>query len=402
MADNDQDKTEYQSQKKLEQSREKGELPRSQELGTFVVFALFITYFASTGTFWIESLGGMMRGLLQFDRFMGINRENLVDFLAIPVVQTAWMMAPLLGIILVVSPLVSMCQTGFNIAHDKLAPNWGRLDPIAGFGRIFSLNQVVEGLKSTLKVALFGWLAWSAVSSRLGRIMSIGTLDLREQINLMMDVSLAIGIKIAVVMAALAIADLGWQWWQFIKRMRMTHQEMKDETKEREGNPLIRQRQRSLAMQRARQRMMAEVPKASVVVANPTHFAVALRYDPTKAPAPIVVAKGADEVALRIKKLAIESGVPVIENRPLARALHRKVKIGRMIPNEFFRAAAEVLAFVFMLKRKGRRPSGVMRQPAGSLRGAGSCKISPSSTPHLSALSYRTHNTHRTHQARDL
>ncbi len=367
MADNDQDKTEYQSQKKLEQSREKGELPRSQELGTFVVFTLVMIYFASTGTLWFESLGGMMRGLLQFDRFLQLNRENLVDFLTIPVVHTVWLMAPLLGVILVVSPLISMCQTGFNIARDKLAPDWSRLDPISGFQRIFSARQVVEGLKSTLKVALFGWLAWSAVSSRLGRILTLGTLDLREQINVMMDVALAIGIRIAILMAVLAIVDLGWQWWQFIKKMRMTHQEMKDEMKEREGNPLIKQRQRSLAMQRARQRMMTEVPKASVVVTNPTHFAVALRYDPQKAPAPIVVAKGADEVAQRIKKIAMESGVPVIENKPLARALHRKVKVGHMIPNEFFRAAAEVLAFVFMLKRKGRRPTRALKQRA-SLR----------------------------------
>ncbi|MEN6625667.1 MAG: flagellar biosynthesis protein FlhB [Candidatus Sumerlaeia bacterium] len=364
MADNDQDKTEYQSQKKLEESRKRGELPRSQELGTFVVFSVFMIYFSSNGMAMIESFGEMMGGLFRFDRFLTLNRENLVDFLTIPVLHTARLLAPLLGVILVVSPLVSMCQTGFNIAHDKLAPDWSRLDPISGMRRIFSLRQVIEGLKSTLKIALFGWLAWSAVHSRLGKIMTIGTVDLHEQIALMLDVALAIGIRIAIFMAVIAVADLGYQWWEFIKRLRMTHQEMKDEMKEREGNPLIKQRQRSLAMQAARQRMMAEVPKASVVVMNPTHFAVALKYMPEKAPAPIVVAKGADHVALRIRQLALDSGVPVIENKPLARALHRKARIGRMIPNDFFRAVAEVLAFVYLLKRRGRRPNRVVRQPA--------------------------------------
>ncbi|MCE5229100.1 flagellar biosynthesis protein FlhB [bacterium] len=367
MADNE-DKTEYQSQKKLEQSREKGELPRSQELGTFVVFTVFLIYFSSTGTLWFESIGALISEMLRFDQYLGLNRENLVDFLTLPVIHIAKLVAPLLLVILVVSPLVSLCQTGFNIARDKLAPDWSRLDPVAGFQRIFSLRQVIEGLKSTIKVGLFGWLAWTAVASRLDRIIAIGTLDLRDQINLLMDVSLAIGIRIAILMAVLAVADLGYQWWEFIKRMRMSHQEMKEEAKERDGNPLIKQRQRSLAMQAARQRMMAEVPKASVVVMNPTHFAVALRYDSAKAPAPIVVAKGQDEIALRIKKLALDSGVPVVENKPLARALHRKSKVGKMIPNEFFRAVAEVLAFVYMLKRKGKKSNGVMKQPASMMR----------------------------------
>lgn len=363
MADNDQDKTEYQSQKKLEESRKRGELPRSQELGTLVVFTVFMIYLSSQGMAWIESMGELMAGLLRFDRFLSLNRENLVDFLTLPAFHTARLLLPLLGVILVVSPLLSMCQTGFNIAHDKLAPDWSRLNPVSGMRRIFSLRQVIEGLKSTIKIALFGWLAYSAVHDRLGQIMAIGTVDLHQQLSLMIDIGLAIGIRVAILMAILGIADLAYQWWEFIKRMRMTHQEMKDETKEREGNPLIKQRQRSLAMQAARQRMMAEVPKASVVVMNPTHFAVALKYSPDKAPAPIVVAKGADHVALRIRQLALDSGVPVVENKPLARALHRKAKIGRVIPSEFFRAVAEVLAFIYLLKRRGRRPSGVVKQP---------------------------------------
>jgi flagellar biosynthetic protein FlhB len=201
---------------------------------------------------------------------------------------------------------------------------------------------------------LFAWLAWTAIRHWLPSIKMLGAHDVRAQIAVLLDVSLDIGIRVAILMAVLAVADYAYQWWEFHKKLRMTPHEMKEETKEREGNPLIRQRQRSLQMQRARARMMANVPKASVVVTNPTHFAVALRYDRTKAPAPYVVAKGADLIAERIREIAREHGVPIVENKPLARALWRQVKVGRVIPNEFFKAVAEVLAFVHWLKVKRR------------------------------------------------
>ncbi len=351
MADNDQDKTEHQSQKRLEQSREKGELPRSQELGTFVVFAVFISYFAMTRSAWLDGLGGVMSDMLQFDRHMGLGRQTLGEFLLTPVLRAAAIMAPPLVLVLLASPMTTLCQTRFNIAHNKLAPDWSRLDPAAGLARIFNKNQVVEGLKNSIKICVFSWLAWSAIIGRIDQVKVLGTLDLRQQVAVMCDLALAIGIRVAILMAALATLDLGWQWWTYIQKMRMSNQEMKEETKDRDGNPLIKQRQRSLQMQAARQRMMSDVKHSTVVVMNPTHFAVALRYDVEKAPAPYVVAKGSDEVALRIKAIAREAGVPVVENKPLARALYRKARVGKVIPSEFFRAVAEVLAFIYLLKR---------------------------------------------------
>lgn len=352
MADNDSEKTEYLSQKKLEQSRERGELPRSQELNTFVVFSVFLMFFGMTRLAWFENFGSIMSDLLNFHEHMNITVDNLGEFLLGVGVKAALVLAPLFGLILIASPLIAMCQTGFNIAHDKLSPDWSRMNPLSGLQRMVSLNQWIEGLKSCLKIGLFGYLAWTAIMKHLPAITMMGGMDLRDQIGLMLDTALSIGIRITVVMATLAIFDFGYQWWQFNKRLRMSPQEMKDEMKEREGNPLIKQRQRSLAMQRLRNQMMAQVPKASVIVTNPTHYAVALTYDRDKAPAPYVSAKGTQYMAARIRQLAKEHGVPIVENKPLARGLYRNVKVGQVIPSEFYKTVAEVLAFVFMLKRR--------------------------------------------------
>jgi flagellar biosynthetic protein FlhB len=360
---NDQEKTEYLSQKRMEEAREKGELPQSRELSTFVVFAIFIAYFSLARLAWFDHMGSVAGDLLRFDSHLGLDRDNLIEFMFVPICRTLLIVAPLFAVILLVSPLVHLCQTRFNIAKNKLAPDWTRLDPAKGMRRMVSRRQIIEGLKAAAKIALFAWLAFCAVQAHMDEIRALATVDLRQQLAILLDVALAIAIRVAILMAILAVADFGYQWWEFHNRMRMTRQEMKDELKEREGNPLVRQRQRSLQMQATRQRMMGEVGKASVVVTNPTHYAVALRYDPAKAPAPWVVAKGSQGLALRIRHLARKAGVPVVENRPLARLLYRKCRVGRMIPGEFYRAVAEVLAFVYLMKQRRGRPAGRRVRP---------------------------------------
>jgi flagellar biosynthetic protein FlhB len=318
---------------------------------------------------WFDGMGVIVTDLLRFNQHLHIDRDSLSEFLLIPVIRAIALLAPLLGLILFISPLVTLIQTGFNIAKDKLEPNWERMDPVAGLQRMISMRQWIEGLKSTVKVGLFGTLAWIIIKRSIPEIQLLATLDVRSQLGTMIDISLAIGTRIAIMMAVLAVFDLGYQWWEFHKKLKMSHQEMKDEMKEREGDPLIKQRQRSLAMQRARQRMMAEVPKASVIVTNPTHFAVALVYNRDKAPAPYVCAKGTQHMALRIREIAQQHGIPIVENKPLARALYRQVRVGRMVPAEFFKAVAEVLAFVYLLKR--RKTSVRQIQPARLPRPAG-------------------------------
>ncbi len=359
MAENDQEKTEYQSQKKLEQRRVKGEMSRSQELITFVVFALFLLFFGATRLDLLDGMGSIMGDLLRFDQHLGIGRDTIGEFMLGPILEVSALLAPMFALILLFSPLINMVQTGFNIASEKLQPDWNRLDPIRGVKRIFSKRQFIEGLKSAAKIALFTYLGWTAIYKALPTIVLMGGLGMREQMGIMIDVSLSIGIRISALMAILAIGDLGYQWWEFRQALRSTHQEMKDELKEREDDPLIKQRQRQIQAERARRQMMAEVPKASVVVTNPTHYAVALAYRRDKAPAPYVCAKGMEEMARRSREIVREHGVPVIENKPLAQALYRQVKVGHVIPGESFKAVAELLAFVFLLKKGKPRVRGI-------------------------------------------
>jgi flagellar biosynthetic protein FlhB len=361
MADNDQDKTEYQSQKKLEQSRDKGEMPRSQELATFIVFAVFLMYFSMMRVAWLDGFGGIMRDMLNIDRGFNLTVDTVGEFLIGPVVRAAMLLAPLFVVLMFLSPAITMAQTGFNIAKDKLSFDASRMNPISGIQRMFSMRQWVEGGKSTLKIGLFMYLAWLPIHESLPKLAVLGARDLRDQLNVLFDIAIDIGVRVSVMMAILAVVDYGYQWWTFYKTTLMTHQEMKDEMKEREGNPMIKQRQRQIAMQRARQRMAGEVPKASVIVTNPTHFAVALTYDKDRQGAPFVCAKGTQHMAKRIREIAKANGVPIIENRPLARALYKKVKVGQPIPSEFYKAVAEVLAFVFLLKRHGKTVPAHMR-----------------------------------------
>jgi flagellar biosynthetic protein FlhB len=366
MAENDENKTEQESQKRLEESRDKGELPRSLELGTFVVFTMFLIYFGLLRLQWFDGFGAIARDLWRFDDHMRLNIDTLGEFLAMPILRAALLVAPLFAMIMIVSPLTTLAQTGFNMAREKIGIDWERLDPIAGFRRIFSLRQVIEGGKSAFKVGLFAWLAWKTLEKRLPQIAQMSDMDTRQQLITMMDAALEVGIRVTVLMAVLAVFDYGYQWWDFHKRLRMTFQEMKDEVKEREGNPLVRQRQRSLAMHRARQRMMEKVKKAKVVVANPTHYAVALSYERSGGTsAPVVCAKGRQYIALQIRRVARENGVPIVENRLLARQLFAQVKIGQVIPSSYYRAVAEILAFVFLLERDPKRAR--QRQRAGKI-----------------------------------
>jgi flagellar biosynthetic protein FlhB len=352
MADNDSEKTDIESQKKLEQSREKGELPKSQELGTFVLFSTFLIFFGMTRTAWFSGLGEMMAGMLRFNDHMDVTIDNVHELLMAPVFKTLLLVGPLFLVMLVIAPLATLIQTGFNLASKKFEPDWSKLNPISGIQRIVSMRQWIEGGKSTLKIVLFVLISYSAINAAIPKLAEANQTDLQGQIHVMLDLCFTIGIRIAVAMAILAVGDFAYQFFQFKKKLKMTHQEMKDENKEREGDPMIKQRQRSIAMQRARQRMMTEVPKADVIVTNPTHFAVALRYDKEKAPAPFVCAKGTEHMAFRIREIAKKHGIPIIENKPLARGLYKHCKVGQMVPNEFYKTVAEVLAFVFFLRKK--------------------------------------------------
>lgn len=362
MAEEAQDKTEQKSQKKWEKARDRGELPRSQEIATFAVFAAVLLYFSAIRVRWFDVMGSVMRDLLAFDRHLGLRGESLDDFLLQPVLKIALALSPFFVVVLLVSVFTNMSQTGFQFAKERLRIDFERLDPVRGAKKFVSLRSWVEGLKSLFKIVLFALLAFLTIRGVMSEIAELPAHDLRYQINFLLYLALRLGTRVAILMAVLAVGDYLFQWWQFQEKLKMTPREVKEEAKEHEGDPLVRQRMRSLRMEMARRRMMDEVPKADVVVTNPTQYAVALKFDREKMPAPFVTAKGAQHMARRIREVAMAHGVPIVENPPIARALFRKVRIGHPVPSEFYRVVAELLAFVYLLSRD---PGRAARARAG-------------------------------------
>lgn len=352
MAENDQEKTEQKSQKKWEKARDKGELPHSKEVSTFVIFLVVLAYFFVLRTYWFDAFGAVVADLLSFEKHLGLNEKNLSEFMMRPAMRVALIMSPFFLIILFVSFLVGMSQTGFTLAKKKMDVDWNKLDPMKGLKRMVSLKSWVEGLKSAFKIALFATVVFVTLRDSLDEIVELPAHDLRHQLNYLLMLVLTVAFRMTILMAVFALFDFAFQWWQFQNTLKMSPQEVKDEMKEHEGDPLVRQRMKSLRQQMARNRMMSEVPKADVVVTNPTHFAVAIKFDQKRMPAPFVTAKGAQHLALRIRQMALEHRVPIIENPPIARALYQKVKVGQAIPSDFYRVIAELLAFVFLLKKR--------------------------------------------------
>ena len=258
---------------------------------------------------------------------------------------------PVMISVLAVAVTISMLQVGLSFNPETIMPQFSRMNPISGFGRIFSKRSLVELVKSLLKITVVGYFIYRFIRNETQRIPSLMLAEVSDSFALLAGIIYDLAFQIAMVILILAILDYGYQWWEHMQKLKMSKQEVKEEMKQTEGNPQIkskiREKQRAIAMRR----MMSEVPKADVVVTNPTHFAVALKYE-AGMEAPTVVAKGSDFIAQRIREIAKENDVVVVENKPLAQALFKTTEIGDMIPADLYKAVAEVLAYVYRLKRK--------------------------------------------------
>ena len=257
---------------------------------------------------------------------------------------------PYMGMNLLLALGNQFLQHGFKPNFKVLAPKFERLNPASGFKRLFAARSLVEIAKSLFKFLVLGSVAYAVVAPRMPAILSTYRLPLGQSLALLQDTLFILFRDVMIAMLAMALADFLYQKQHFEKSLRMTKQEVKDEAKDAEGNPEIKGKQKSLMFASVMRRIRTQVPKASVVITNPTHFAVALRYD-EKTAAPVCVAKGADHIALKIRERAKASDVPIVENPPLARALYRSVEIERPIPPELYQAVAQVLAFVYRLRR---------------------------------------------------
>lgn len=347
-----QEKTERATPRKREKAREEGQVAKSMEIASVFVLLLAV------GT--IYGFSGFI-----YDTFIAIMRHSFT-LESVPLVDNLYCLhalhtytrkfflitAPVLIAVFVTALASNMAQVGFAIAWKAIAPKLDKISPIKGFGRIFSKKSIAELLKSIAKIVIIFGLAWYAVKGEFNDVLRLYDNSIGYILIFILKIMFKMFIWVLVVMVAVAILDYAFQKWQFEEQLKMTKQEVKDESKDTEGDPQVKSRIRQLQFEAAKKRMMAEVPKADVVVTNPTHLAVAIRYDALAMDAPQIVAKGAGPVAGRIREIAKENGVPVVENKELARNLYKAVDIGEFVPPDLFRAVAELLAYVYQLKGK--------------------------------------------------
>lgn len=267
--------------------------------------------------------------------------------------KSAVIAGPVLLAIMVAGILANLVQTqGFKFSLHPLQPNFQKLNPLKGFGRILSRQGLMELFKSLFKISVVSIVVYMTIKGRFDQIPLLMDFPIGQILSYMGEVGNEIMFKVFLMMIVLAAMDYGFQRFSYFENMRMSKQEVKEERKETEGNPLVKQRIRSAQMQMARKRMMAAVPKADVVVTNPTHISVAIKYDSSKHDVPIVVAKGMGHIAHKIREVAKANGIPLVEDKPLARTLYKTVEIGQSIPATLYKAVAEILAYVYRLKGK--------------------------------------------------
>lgn len=356
MADESDSKTEQPTSRRLNKAHEEGDIFQSQEVKTA---AIILAGLVLVWVIAVPMLGRAERVLYDFfaqaDTIRVDSVESFEKLMAKTVAEVAMVLAIPFSLFVVVALSASIMQTGLLFTTEKLGFNFERISPLTGLKKLFSQQSLVDLVKNVLKLAMVGAVALVIVYPRFRVIDRIPLLDTAAILEYLHGTAIRLMMAIAVMVTVIAAADWFYQRFAYIKKMRMTKQEVKDEQKQTEGDPMVKARLRSLRMQRARQRMMAAVPKADVVVTNPTHYACALKYDPDSMNAPVLVAKGQELVALRIRQIANDHDIPIVENPPLARALYATVELDREIPPQHYKAVAEVISYVFKLKGKLRK-----------------------------------------------
>jgi len=337
-----------------QQAREKGQVPYSQDLGSAILLL------AGAGLLHLfqdniaESIQRITRRLLTEPLDIAADPSSVTAMVLGLASEVALALAPVLGLLLLAAILTSIGQVGFLYVPDKIAPDISRISILKGFGRLFSMQGVMKLGFGLIKVVIVAATTMMAVSSRVYAVIEAARMGAPQLVALIVDTTYATVFAAGMALLILALADLFYQRWKFEQDLKMTAQEMKEEMKNLQGDPEIAARRRQIQRQMAQARISGAVPKADVVVTNPTELAIALQYDSDTMAAPVVVAKGAGVLAQRIRRLALENNVPIIERKPLAQLLYKDVEIGRAVPTESYAAVAEVLAYVYQLK--GKKP----------------------------------------------
>lgn len=364
----DSDKTEDPTEHKLQEARKKGQVFKSQDVISTLLLLATAGMLLLTGSWMVKEIGNFTRYVFELIPGIDMSKRNI----NLDAIQTllvfAKVMAPILFSAFLMALIANFAQIKWVFSTEPIIPKMSKISPIEGFKRIFSVKSLMELAKQVVKLIIVGWVCYKVVKADIMYLQYSVMWDIPTTLHFLKGMVVKIVAYVLVAMAAIAIIDYLFQRQQFMKQMKMSIQELKDEYKETEGNPQVKSKMRQLMRQGAMARMMEEVPNSSAVVTNPTHLAVALKYEQGVTEAPMVVAKGEKMVAVQIKVLAEEADVPIVENVELARALFKHCEVGQTIPVELYKAVAEVLAYVFKLKKKRqmmRRRRTAMMKKAG-------------------------------------
>jgi flagellar biosynthetic protein FlhB len=351
-------KTEEPTPRRLQQAREKGEVAKTPDLAPLAALAATAAVLALAGGWLARDMTYALLPFIQHPDDFQLAKGGGLDVAYDAIMAMALPLALILFTAALAGAAGNLIQHGFMWSPDRLAPKMEKVSPLAGFKRIFGIDGLVQFLKSLLKVTLTGLVAWWVLQPHAAQLQNLPALGPAAILPYSADLMRRLMFGVLALMLVITGADWFWQRYRFMQRMKMTKEELKEDFKQSEGDPHIKARQRQLRIEKSRRRMMQAVPEATVVIMNPTHYAVALKYEAEGGGAPQCVAKGVDALALRIRDIAKEAGVPVIEDPPLARALYAAVDVDQFIPVKHYEAVAKVIGFLMSAaQRRGARPA---------------------------------------------
>ncbi|MDY0187851.1 MAG: flagellar biosynthesis protein FlhB [Syntrophus sp. (in: bacteria)] len=350
--DKDQERTEEATPKRREDARKEGQVAKSRDLASVAILGSCLIYFYFGSGHFVSSLMDLMKNSFSHMNSHIVTAENIQPLFFSAFFKTISLLAPFLLTVCIAAFLANVMQVGLKVSTKAVQPKWAKIDPLKGFARLFSMQSLVEFVKSVLKMAIVGFVAYLTVRNELTEILPLANQTVWAIVVYIGKTSFKILLTTCWVLIVLALMDYLYQRWEFERNLKMTRQEIKEENKSTEGDPIIKARIRRLQREMAKKRMMANVPKADVIITNPTHLAIALKYDQNSMVAPAVVAKGAGYIAEKIKEIALEHGITTLENKPVAQVLYKTVDVNGTIPDSLYRAVAEILAYVYSLKQQ--------------------------------------------------
>jgi flagellar biosynthetic protein FlhB len=350
-------KTEEPTQRRLDDARRRGEVAKSTDLSSWASFAGTAGVVAIAGGWMCQDLARRLLPFISQPDAFNLQAGGSLEVARAAMLAAAPAMALVMGVGMLTGVAGNVVQHGFLWATDKLKLDVNRLSPLAGFQRLFGLDGLVQFLKSVIKLVIVVATAWLVLKPHWHELQNLPTLDPTGILPLSASILRSLVFAVAVMLGVGAVLDWLWQRQRFMQRMRMSREELKEDVRQSEGDPHVKAKQKQIRAERARRRMMQQVPKATVVVTNPTHYAVALRYEQGETEAPVCVAKGQDRVALRIREVAREHNVPVVEDPPLARALYSAVELDEIIPVQHYQAVAKIIGFVMNQAKKRAKPA---------------------------------------------